>query len=40
MVNNMPQPLTLHEWQDFVTTWDARRNNSWKTAFPDLVDLI
>jgi len=40
MISNLPQTLTLYEWRDFVTTWDSRRNNSWKTAFPDLVDLI
>jgi hypothetical protein len=40
MISNLPQPLTLYEWRDFVATWDSRRNNSWKTAFPDLVDLI
>ena len=40
MINNLPLPLTLSNWKDFVNTWDARRNNSWKTAFPDLVDLI
>ena len=40
LISNLPQPLPLQQWQDFVNTWDARRNNSWKTAFPDLVELI
>jgi len=40
MVSNLPQSSTLYEWKDFVDTWDTRRKNNWKTAFPDLVDLI
>jgi hypothetical protein len=40
MISNLPQPSTLSDWKDFVNTWDPRRNNNWKTAFPDLVDLI
>ena len=30
----------LGNWKNFVATWDTRRNNSWKTAFPDLIDYI
>ena len=30
----------LDNWKKFVATWDTRRNNSWKTAFPDLVEYI
>jgi len=40
MINNLPQPLALHDWKEFVNTWDPRRKNSWQTAFPDLVELI
>ena len=40
LISNLPQPLPMYQWQDFVNTWDSRRNNSWKTAFPDLVGLI
>jgi len=40
MISNLPQPLTLSDWKDFVNLWDPRRNNNWKIAFPDLVDLI
>jgi len=32
--------FTQTAWQNFVATWDARRNNSWKTAFPDLIDCV
>jgi hypothetical protein len=32
--------VNLTSWQNFVATWDARRNNSWKTAFPDLIDCV
>ena len=32
--------INLISWQNFVATWDTRRNNSWKTAFPDLIDCI
>jgi hypothetical protein len=38
-VANLPLAPTLSEsepWKDFINTWDSRRNNSWKTAFPDL----
>jgi len=27
-------------WQQFVKTWDTRRNNSWQQAFPDLVQYV
>jgi hypothetical protein len=37
MVSNLPRSLSLGKWQDFVNIWDSRRNNSWQTAFPDLV---
>jgi sulfatase maturation enzyme AslB (radical SAM superfamily) len=30
----------LGNWKNFVATWDAHRNNSWKTAFPDLIDCV
>jgi sulfatase maturation enzyme AslB (radical SAM superfamily) len=40
IISNLPQSLPLSNWQDFVNTWDSRRNNSWQTAFPELVDLI
>jgi hypothetical protein len=32
--------VNLTPWQNFVATWDTRRNNSWKTAFPDLIDCV
>lgn len=40
LVNNLPEPMPLGDWHNFVETWDKRRNNSWKQAFPDLVDYI
>jgi sulfatase maturation enzyme AslB (radical SAM superfamily) len=40
MISNLPPPLPVESWHEFVNTWDARRNNSWQTAFPELVGLI
>jgi len=34
------QAFNLITWQNFVATWDTRRNNNWKTAFPELIDYI
>ena len=39
IVNNS-SVADLGNWKNFVATWDTRRNNSWKTAFPDLIDCI
>ena len=39
MVNSL-SIRNLNTWKNFVATWDAHRNNSWKTAFPDLIDCI
>ena len=40
IVANLLDSESLNDWQQFVKTWDARRNNSWQTAFPDLVQCI
>jgi hypothetical protein len=40
MINNLPQSSPMGNWQNFVNTWDSRRNNSWQTAFPELAELI
>ena len=40
MISILPQSLPLDQWQDFVDIWDAKRKNSWKTAFPELSELI
>lgn len=40
MISNLPQSVQLESWHDFVSTWDSTRNNSWQTAFPELVELI
>jgi organic radical activating enzyme len=40
MIGNLPQSQPLGNWQDFVNTWELKRNNSWQTAFPELVKLI
>lgn len=40
MISNLPEPLPMGPWHDFVSTWDTRRNNDWKTVFPELIDLI
>ena len=40
LVANLPEPTPLLPWQQFVDTWDTRRNNSWQQAFPDLVQYI
>ena len=37
LVSNLPPPSELTSWKNFVNTWDIRRNNSWQTAFPDLI---
>lgn len=37
MISNLLPSLPLDNWQNFVNIWDAKRKNSWKTAFPDLV---
>jgi sulfatase maturation enzyme AslB (radical SAM superfamily) len=39
LVANLPEPTSLSDWQQFVDTWDVRRNNSWKTAFPELSQI-
>jgi len=40
IVANLSEPDSPSNWQQFVKTWDARRNNSWQAAFPDLVQFI
>ena len=40
LVANLPEPTPLLPWQQFVNTWDTRRNNSWQTAFPELARYI
>ena len=40
LVSNLPAPVPLGNWHNFVETWDKRRNNNWKQSFPDLVDYI
>ena len=40
LVANLPEPTPLLPWQQFVNTWDPRRNNSWQQAFPDLVQYV
>ena len=41
VANIKPKPsINLISWQNFVATWDTRRDNSWKTAFPELVDCV
>jgi hypothetical protein len=40
LVDNLPNPTSLLPWENFVKTWDNRRNNSWQTAFPDLVRSV
>lgn len=37
LVANLPPPLPLESWKKFINTWDSQRNNSWQTAFPDLM---
>jgi pyruvate-formate lyase-activating enzyme len=36
LVKNLPEPLDACGWRDFVKTWEPRRNNHWRKAFPDL----
>lgn len=40
LVANLPLPDSIESWKHFVKTWDNRRNNSWQTAFPDLVQCL
>lgn len=40
LIANLAHQTPLDRWQEFINTWDNRRNNSWKKAFPDLVDHL
>jgi sulfatase maturation enzyme AslB (radical SAM superfamily) len=40
LVKNLGEPDSLKKWLEFVKKWDTRRNNSWKKAFPDLVNSM
>ena len=41
LVANLQEDLLpISDWQQFVDTWDIRRNNSWQLAFPELVQYI
>jgi hypothetical protein len=40
LVDNLSPPTSLIPWENFVNIWDRRRNNSWQTAFPDLVQYL
>jgi hypothetical protein len=40
LVSNLPPPTNLETWQNFVETWDQRRNNQWQQAFPDLLQYL
>ena len=40
LVADLAPQSSLNSWQEFVDTWDTRRNNSWQQAFPDLVQYI
>jgi sulfatase maturation enzyme AslB (radical SAM superfamily) len=40
LVSNLPTPPSLETWQNFVKTWDQRRNNQWQQAFPDLAQYL
>jgi hypothetical protein len=40
MINNLPATVPIGSWHNFVDTWEPRRKNNWKLAFPELVKLI
>lgn len=40
LIAGLPSPTSLSHWHRFVTTWDNKRQNNWKTAFPDLVKIL
>lgn len=40
LIANLAQQTSLDPWQNFVNIWDNQRNNSWQTAFPDLVQYV
>jgi 4Fe-4S single cluster domain len=37
LVANLPDPKPAKAWKQFVETWEPRRKNSWRQAFPDLI---
>jgi len=40
IIKTLPPPTQLASWKNFVNRWDPTRGNSWKTAFPDLIQYI
>ena len=40
IIKSLPLSTSLSNWKNFVKQWDSIRENSWKTAFPDLVEYI
>lgn len=40
LVSTLPPAGSLVQWKNFIKTWDSRRGNNWKTAFPDLVEYF
>ena len=34
------EPHALDEWWEFTNKWDTIRGNSWKTAFPDIIEYV
>jgi len=40
IVKQLTAPGSLGRWEEFVKTWDQRRNNSWQQAFPELVNFL
>ena len=39
LVDILNPPESLDEWGNFVKTWDAWRNNSWRVAFPNFTNV-
>ena len=39
LVDILKPPESLDEWGNFVKTWDAWRNNSWRVAFPNFTNV-
>ena len=40
LIANLEPQTPMDSWQKFVDIWDNQRNNSWKKAFPDLVNYL
>jgi hypothetical protein len=40
MTSNLPEPMPIAPWVEFVKIWDNRRNISWQQTFPELANVM